>query len=90
MNLTTYFISKTKQIYTKTFNVSESTFKIKAMLLGSLFEILITSAVICKERLLQEDKIVQYFENYKSQDVNQGYFRKRLQASANAMKNNYL
>ena len=46
MKLTTFFISKTKQIYAKTLTVPESTLKIKAILPWILFEILLTSAVI--------------------------------------------
>ena len=86
MKLTTFFISKTKQIYAEILTVPESIFQIKAMLPRILFEILITSAVICKERLLHENEIVQYLQNYKYQDINQGHFRKLLQASTNAIK----
>ena len=32
---------------------------------------------------------MQYLQNYKFEDVNQGHFRKPLHASKNAMKNNY-
>ena len=32
MKLTTFFISRTKQIYAKALTVSESTFKLKAMM----------------------------------------------------------
>ena len=46
MKLTTFFISKTKQIYSKTLTVPESTFKIKAMILWIYFEIVLTSAFI--------------------------------------------
>ena len=88
MKLTTFFISKTKQIYAKILTVLESTFKVKAMLPQILFEILLTSAIICKQRLSHENKIVQYLQDYKYQDINQGHFRKPLQASANNVKNN--
>ena len=46
MKLTTFFISRTKQIYAKTLTVSKSTFKIKTMSPWTLFEILLTLAVI--------------------------------------------
>ena len=82
MNLTTYFISGTKHI-------SESTFKINAMPPGPIFKILLTPAVICNQRLLQENKIVQCFEKYQNQDVNEDHFKKPLQSSTNVMKNNY-
>ena len=58
MKLTTSFISRTKQIYTKTFTVSESAFKIKVMSPWKLFELLLTSGDICKQRLLHENEIV--------------------------------
>ena len=79
-------ISKTKQIYPKILTVPESTFKIKAVLPWILFEILLTSAVICKQRFLHEAEIVQYLQNYKHQDINQGQFRKPLRASTNSIK----
>ena len=53
------------------------------MLPWILFEISLRSAVICKQRFLQENEIVQYLQNYKYQDYNQGHFRKPLQASTN-------
>ena len=83
----TFYISRTKQIYAKTLTVSES--KFKAMSPSVLFEILLTSAVICKERILHKNEIVQYLQNYKHQDVNQDDFRKPFQASINAMQNDY-
>ena len=55
MKLITFFISRTKQIYAKTLTVSESAFKMKVMSPWTLFELLLTSAVICKQRLLHEN-----------------------------------
>ena len=75
MKLTAFFISKTKQIYAKILTVPESTFKIKAMLPWILFEMLLTSAVICKQRYLHENEIVQYLQNYIYQDINHGHFK---------------
>ena len=83
------FIPRAKQIYAKPLTISEITFKIKAMSTWALFKILITSAVIFKQKFLHKNKIVQYLQNYTYQDVNQDHFRKPLQASTNAMKNNY-
>ena len=85
MKLTTFFISKTKQIYAKTLTIPESAFEIKTMLPWIIFEILLTSAVICKQRVLHENETVQYLQNYKYQDVNQSPFTKPLLASTNAM-----
>ena len=76
MKLTTFFISRTKQIYAKTLTVSERAFKIKVMSAWTLFELFLTSAVICKIILLHENEIVQYLQNCKYQDINKGYFRK--------------
>ena len=89
MKLTTSFISKTKQIYTKILTFSKSTFKIKKMLAWILFGILLTSAVICKQKFLHENEIVQYLQNYKYKNVNQSHFRKPLQVSTNGIKNNF-
>ena len=89
MKLTTSFISKTKQIYTKILTFSKSTFKIKEMLDWILFGILLTSAVICKQKFLHENEIVQYLQNYKYENVNQSHFRKPLQVSTNGIKNNF-
>ena len=65
MKLTTFIISKTKQIYTKSVTVLESAFEIKAMLLWILFEISLTLAVIFKQSFSHENEIVQYLQNYK-------------------------
>ena len=46
MKLTTFFISKTKQIYAKILTALEIVFEIKAMLPWIFFKILLTSAVI--------------------------------------------
>ena len=69
MKLTTFFISRTKQIYAITLTVSESTFKLSAISPWELFEILLTSAVICNERFLHRNEIAQCLQNYKYQDV---------------------
>ena len=65
MKLTTFIISKTKQIYTKSVTVLESAFEIKTMLLWILFEILLTLAVIYKQSFSHENEIVQNLQNYK-------------------------
>ena len=78
MKLTTFFISRTKQIYATTLTISESTFKMKVMPLWTHFELLLMSAVICKQRLLHKSQIVQYLQNYKYQDINSRPFQKAL------------
>ena len=50
-----------------------------------LFEILAMSAVICKERSMHKNEILQYLQNYRYKDVDQVYFRKPLQAFTNSM-----
>ena len=87
MKLIIFFISRTKHIYTKPLTASKSILKIKLMSRWTLFENLFTSAVICKQRLLHENEIVQCIKNYKCYDVNQGYFRKPSQGSTKARKN---
>ena len=42
MQLKTFFISRTKQIYAKSLTLSERKFKIKAISSWTLFEILLT------------------------------------------------
>ena len=79
MKLTTFFISKTKQIYATTLTVPDIKFKIKRMV---LFEILLMLAVIWKQRFLHQREIMQYLQNCKYQDVNQSHFRKSIQAFA--------
>ena len=59
------------------------------MLLWILLEILLTSAVIRKQKFLHENEIVKYLHNCKYQDVNQGHLKKPLQASTNYKKNDY-
>ena len=63
MKLTTIFISRSKQIYPKTLTVSESAFEMKVMSPWTLFKLLFTSAAICKQKRLHENKIVQYLQN---------------------------
>ena len=54
-----------------------------------LFEILLTSAVIGKQRLLHENEIVQYLQNYKWWDVNQSHSKNSVQDSTSATKRDY-
>ena len=44
------------------------------------------SADIFKQKLFDEKEMVQYLQNYKCYDVNQGHFRKSLQSSGNTTK----
>ena len=46
-------------------------------------------AVTWKQRLLHKNEIVQYLQNSKYQDVDQGHLKKPLQASTKAITNNY-
>ena len=55
----------------------------------ALFKVLVASAVICKQRLLNKYEFVKYLQNSKYKEVNIGRLRKFLQTSKNVMKNNY-
>ena len=46
-------------------------------------------AVVCKQKLLHENKIIQYLQKYKYCNVDQSDFRKPLQNFANTIKNIY-
>ena len=48
MQLKSFFISRTEQIYAKKLTFSASAFKMEVMLRWALFELLLASAVICK------------------------------------------
>ena len=52
---------------------SERTFKVKVRSALTVFKILLTSVVICIKRVLHEKEIVQYLQNYKHHDVDQGH-----------------
>ena len=71
MNIATFFISKSRRIFTKLLAVSERSIKMKNKLHGTLFVILLTSAVICKQRLFHGNEIVQYLQNCKCYNVGQ-------------------
>ena len=63
MKLTTLFISTTRNIYTKLWN---------------FLLILFMLAVICKQRFLHGNEIVQYFRNCICYGIGQDHFRKSL------------
>ena len=60
MKVAAFFISKSKQIYTETLTVSEGKFKLKVKSAWILYEILVTSAVTCKQSLLHKNEIQNY------------------------------
>ena len=60
---------------------SERTFKIKVRLRWTAFEILLTSAIICIQRVLHGNEIVRYLQNYKCHESGKGHSRKPLQSS---------
>ena len=64
MNLATFFVSWSWRILKKLLAVSESSVKIKVRLPWTFFVIFLTSAVICKQRILHGKEIVQYLQNY--------------------------
>ena len=78
MKLATFFISFTTPVFTKLSRVSQSSIEIKVRPHWTLFIILITLAVICKQRLMRGNEIVQYLQNYQCYSIDQDHFRKSL------------
>ena len=78
MKLTTFFISAACQVLTKLLAVYESPIKLKVRLHWVLLVTLLISAVICKQRLLYGNEIVQYLQNSKYYKVSKDHFRKTL------------
>ena len=60
MKLTTFIIPTTRRIFTKLSAVSQSSIKIKVRSIWILLAILLTLAVIYKQRLLHGNEIVEY------------------------------
>ena len=77
MKLAMFFLSSTKLIFTKLLSFSESSIKIKVRLTLGTFPNF-TSAVICKQRLLYGNEIMQFLQNCKCYDVDQDLIRKSL------------
>ena len=75
---TTFSILSSRHIFTKLSAFSESSIKIKLRLHWTFFVILLTLAVICKQKLLHRIKIVQYLRNCKNCNTGQDGFRKPL------------
>ena len=78
MKLARFFISNTRRIFTKLLALFESSIKIKVKLDLTLFGVLLTSAAICKQKLLHGNELVQYLENCKLYNVGQNHFRKSI------------
>ena len=78
MKLATFFISSTRRIFKKLLAVPESSIKVKAKSQLTLFVILLTSVLTCKQRLLDDYEIVQYLQNCKCYNLGQDHFRKPL------------
>ena len=78
MELRMFFILSTRRIFPKLVAISEILIKIKVKLHEALFIILLISAIICEQRLLHGNKIVQYFQNCKCYNVGPEHFRKPL------------
>ena len=82
---TAFFISRTKLINTKAIYLSETILKTKVKSCWPFYQILFTSEVICKQRLLYEHKTVQYLQDCKCHGV---HFRKPLQSYEKTIKKN--
>ena len=78
MKIATLFLAKTIESYVKWMLDSEKTFKIKGRLPWTVLEILLTSAIICIEKVLHGNEIVQHLQNYKYHEFDQGHSRKLL------------
>ena len=76
MKLVTFFISSTRRIFTKVSSVSESSIKIKVRSHGTLFVILLISAVVCKQELSHGNQTVQCLQYDECYNVDQDQFRK--------------
>ena len=81
LKLTTFFVSTARDNYTKLSRLavrSRMTFLI----------ILLTSVVVCKQRLLHGNIITQYFQNCKYYGIYRDHFGKNLCTCTKFMKNN--
>ena len=78
LNTPTFFLVRTIESYTKWMLDSKRTFKIKVRLPWTTFEILLTSAIICIQRVLHGNEVVQYIQNYKRHKSGKGHTRKPL------------
>ena len=77
MKIATLFLAKTIESYVKWMLDSEKTFKINGRLPWTVLEILLTSAIICIEKVLHGNEIV-HLQNYKCHEFDQGHSRKFL------------
>ena len=57
---------------------SERKFKIKVRLGGTVFEILFMRVIMCIERVLHGNEIVELLQKYKHHEVDEGHSRKLL------------
>ena len=63
------FVLTTIDIYTKLLTFSETSIKVKVSLAWTFLQILLTSAVTCKQGLLHRSKVMQHFQNHKCYDA---------------------
>ena len=73
VKLATFFIWKNKQNFTKSSNASASALKIIPMFRWTFFEMLLVSAVICKQSFVWKRDCTIYLK-LQSYDVNKGHF----------------
>ena len=86
LELTTFIISTLRDIYTKLLTFSKRSAKEKVISRWVILVILLTSAVICKQRLVHGNDTVKYFQHYKWCDVDRDHFRKRFYSSTKFTK----
>ena len=78
MKIATFLFQEVDVFSQNSLALSEILIKLKIKVYVTLFVILLTSAVICKQRFLHGNEIVQYLQNRKCYNVGQDHFRKPL------------
>ena len=81
MKISTFFLARTIKSLVKWILDSERTFKVKVRFHWTVFEILLTSAIICIQRVLHGNEIAQYLQNYDRHESGKGHSRTPLQSS---------
>ena len=81
VKISTFFLARTIKSLVKWILDSERTFKVKVRFHWTVFEILLTSAIICIQRVWHGNEIVQYLQNYDRHESGKGHSRRPLQSS---------
>lgn len=65
----TFFPSRTRQMYAKASVISESTLKVTAISVWALMEIFLTAEFICKQRFMHENEILHILKTRNTQTL---------------------